>query len=303
MEANYPMKTVAKKTGLSPHVIRIWERRYGAVQPTRTPTNRRVYSEQDVEKLRLLGRLTQSGLSIGEIANRDLKELQKMVNETLVPRPGKNPLAQKYLQQCLDKISHLDEAGLEQTLNRAALELSQRHFLEQLISPLVNEVGCLWENGTFRVAHEHFVTAFLGSYLRATRASFAENVNGPTVVVGTPAGQLHEIGAMLAAKTAQAEGWNVLYLGPNLPAEDLAAAVHKSGAKVLALSTVYPGDDPGFAGEVERLKQLLPPAVKVVYGGHSAEAYEDTIQENGAYRVEDLGEFRQYLQQARNEMI
>lgn len=299
MEASYPMKTVAKKTGLSPHVIRIWERRYGAVQPSRTASNRRAYSDQDVEKLSLLGQLIQAGYSIGEIAQRDVGELKKIAGEGMTSPAGQNPLAKKYIQQCLDRVSRLDERGLEQILNRASLEMSQRHFLEQLVAPLVNEVGCRWENGSFRVAHEHFATSFLRSYLGNTRATFSENASGPKVVVGTPAGQLHEIGALLAAKTAQAEGWNVVYLGPNLPAEDLAAATLKADAKVLALSVVYPPDDPAFVGELERLKQLLPPSVKVVYGGHCAKAYGDVIQEQGGDVVKDLGDFRHYLQQLR----
>ena len=78
-EPRHPMKIVVRRSGLTPHVIRVWERRYGAVIPLRTPTNRRLYSDADIERLRVLRHLTHAGHSISHIAQLPMEQLQSLV--------------------------------------------------------------------------------------------------------------------------------------------------------------------------------------------------------------------------------
>jgi methylmalonyl-CoA mutase cobalamin-binding subunit len=117
----------------------------------------------------------------------------------------------------------------------------------------------------------------------------------PLLVVGTPAHQMHELGAMLAATTAASSGWRVAYLGPNLPADELARAVRFAKASALALSVVYPTDDPELPDELRALRKALPPEVGLIFGGSGAQHYADTIREIGAEQFSSLVGMRQWL--------
>lgn len=301
MEAKYPVRVVAKRTGLSPHVIRIWERRYGVVLPERTPTNRRLYTEADLEKLSLLSQLTESGHGIGEIANLPMDTLKEMAGKSFPAgsqsgnRVSEIESVRFLMEECIQNILNLDEGALEQSLDRASLELSQRNLIEKLLAPLMIKVGELWESGQLRVAHEHFATGFLRPYIARLKTSYLDHAGGSTLVVATLCGQIHEIGAMLVAKTADSEGWRVIYLGASLPAEEIAAAVQNSHARAVALSLVYPPKDPEAIVELERLARLLPPDVPLLIGGHSANSYAATIKKCSGVLISSLSEFREIL--------
>jgi methylmalonyl-CoA mutase cobalamin-binding subunit len=122
-----------------------------------------------------------------------------------------------------------------------------------------------------------------------------QNPDGPAVVVATPSGQHHEIGAMLAAAAAAAEGWRVVYLGPNLPAESIATAAEKTGARAVALSLVYPPDDPNVVRELRALRRMLPEEVTIVLGGQSAPSYRAELDGIGALWLPDAPSLRSAL--------
>ncbi len=107
-------------------------------------------------------------------------------------------------------------------------------------------------------------------------------------MAATPAGERHEFGAMLAAVTAASEGWDVTYLGPDLPAEDIAAAARRREAQVVALSLVYSGAHPRFTDELRRLRHDLGAEVTLLAGGAAAAGYEEALRDIGALRIDDL---------------
>ena len=114
-------------------------------------------------------------------------------------------------------------------------------------------------------------------------------------MVATPPDEPHEIGALMVAVIAAAEGWQVTYLGTNLPLAETAAAARRTGARVVALSVVYRENDPGLAEDLTRMRALLPPETVVIVGGRSAATYEDALRDIGARRVSDLADFREQL--------
>ncbi|MDW8366626.1 MAG: MerR family transcriptional regulator [Abditibacteriales bacterium] len=301
----------ARKTGLSPHVIRIWEKRYKAVSPQRTPTNRRLYSDADIERLRLLQRATQAGHSIGQIVGLSLEELNELVaadnmsvtaqpTHAVTPQATERLLPESYLDTCLDAIKRLDAKTLESTLTRAAVALSQPALLEQLIIPLMQRVGDLWRGGLLKIAHEHLASAIVRTVLGSLEETLSVSQSGPSLVVTTPTGQFHEIGALIAAVTAASEGWRVIYLGPNLPAEEIAGAAQQSQAKAVLLSIVYPSDDPHLVNELKKLRRYLAPETDIVVGGRAADAYNDTLREIGAVILHDMLSLRAYLETLRS---
>jgi MerR family transcriptional regulator, light-induced transcriptional regulator len=165
--------------------------------------------------------------------------------------------------------------------------------------PLLREIGRLWEEGELRIVHEHMASNVIGSYLGMIRLSFATADNAPPIIVGTPVRQHHELGALIAAAAAAAEGWRVTFLGGNLPAEELAAAARQTAARAVALSLVYPSDDPHLERELVRLRRLLGSNVHLIVGGRSSSDYESALRRINAIAVDDIRRFRTVLRDLR----
>jgi len=310
-ERTYPIKVVARRTGLTAHAIRAWEKRYGAVEPIRTPTNRRVYTEEHLERLLLLARATRGGYSIGQVAKLPTEKLVELVRElggdaAPAPRtagdeaPSPASLAPEvHLEACVETVERMDGAALQSALRGAAIALTQPVLLDDVVLPLMRLVGDRWHNGTLRVAQEHLASAAVISFLNGLIRSCSPPAAAPVLVVTTPVGQRHEIGAMAAALSALADGWNVNYLGPDLPAGEITAAVTMSNARALALSIVFPADDPRVAEQIRELGKLLPNGVTMIAGGDAAKAYADALSGAGALMVNSMADLRRRLGELR----
>jgi methylmalonyl-CoA mutase cobalamin-binding subunit len=111
---------------------------------------------------------------------------------------------------------------------------------------------------------------------------------------------VHEIGALMAAITAASEGWRVAYLGPNLPAVDIAAAAQHHQARAVVLSIVYPPDDPYLGAELVSLRRLLPEGLAILVGGRAAHGYAEGLETIGAVRLHTLSSLRSTLQSLRS---
>ena len=277
-EHGYTMKAVVRRTGLSPHLIRVWEKRYGAVAPSRTPTQRRLYTDAEIERLSLLHQATLAGYSIGQIAHLSSERLCQLVTAEVTTPPPEPDLrlgaygapTQEPLHACMAAVEQLDAIALATALMRAQLTLSQIAFIETLIVPLLQHIGELWRQGTLRIMHEHLASAVVRTLLGSLVSTAGLPPTAPRLIVTTPIGQMHEIGALIIASVASTEGWQVTYLGPNLPAEDIAAATQQRHARAVGLSIGYPPDDPHLQQEFTRLRQYLPQEVAVFVSGRAA---------------------------------
>lgn len=300
----HSIKAVALQTGLSTHVIRVWEKRYGAVRPVRSESNRRVYSSSEVRRLELLRRATELGHSIGNIARLAPESLAKLLenqppasNEgTTVSKPtssGSNGSnggidTHKLLETCMVHIRNLDHLGLEQVLVTAMVSLGHQGLLQRLVAPLAFRIGEEWRLGDLKVAHEHFASAVIRTFLWSASRPFSPSDSSPNLIVATPSGQHHELGAVMVAAVARNRGWHVTYLGTCLPAAEIAGAAIQNGSKAVLLSVVYPEDDANLPAELRNLRKLLPNEVKILVGGRASVGYSECLAEIGAVVMGDL---------------
>ncbi len=296
---NHSIKVVALKTGLSSHVIRVWEKRYGAVKPDRTQTNRRLYSEDEIQRLTLLRLATSLGHSISNVAkltDADLKALVEQDRPDAARALSNQASAQSIesvpvesvTEEAVAAVERLDADALEKILRRASVELGQPALLHQVMVPLIERIGDRWREGSLKVAHEHLATAVIRTFLGSVARSYALPSTAPGLIVTTPAGQLHELGAILVAAAANHHGWRVTYLGPSLPAEEIAGAARQDRARAVGLSIVYPEDDPHLDDELVRLRQLLSPDVAILAGGRAAHCYKSSLENIGAIQLEEI---------------
>jgi methanogenic corrinoid protein MtbC1 len=193
-------------------------------------------------------------------------------------------------------VERLDAAAMETALARAAIDLPAPALIERLLLPLLTEVGERWHDGSLRVAHEHMATAMVRSFLGTQTNGTAPGESAPEIIVAAPAGQRHELGGLMVSATAASDGWKVTYLGPDLPADDIAAAALRRKARAVALSIVYPADDPLLARELKTLRTMLGSEVPLLVGGASAPAYGELLREIGARVLPDLPSLREELQ-------
>ena len=306
-EPRHPIQVVARRTGLTADVLRAWERRYNAIEPRRSSKNRRLYSDSDITRLQLLRRVTAAGRRIGDVSHLSLAELESLVREDEAasvtrqktsrrPRGG----AGEHLEACLDAAVRLESEALELALSNAAVSLSPPALVQDVLHPLMVEIGKRWRSGDIRIFHEHMSTAVVRSFLATLKTGLMNGDSPVHLIVTTPAGHLHELGAMVVAVTAAMDDWRVTYLGPNLPAEEIAAAVKERQARAVALSLVYPTDDPRVDTELRKLGRLLGDEVALIVGGEAAGAYQSVLAEIGAIMISDLGSLRSELEKLRH---
>jgi methanogenic corrinoid protein MtbC1 len=279
------------------------------VKPQRTSTNRRLYTDADIERLCLLRNLTRLGHRIGQIAELPTAELGELLAEdrAAVSRSRDTrevaipaATAENHLQQCLEAINQFSDSGLRASLAEALVDLGQSSFVDQLLAPLLDRIGQLWEEGLIRVSQEHLASATVRTFIGDLSARYPAPDTAPHLLATTPAGFRHEYGALLVAATAVADGWQATYLGPDLPAEEIAGAAGRARARVAALSLIYPPDDPLLEEELRRIRRLLPSEVMLLLGGRAAPSYTSVINDIGATYLPDLQSLRELLRKLRS---
>jgi len=300
--AGYPIRYAARASGVKPHVIRTWERRYQAVVPERTDTNRRLYSEEDVRRLRLLKTAVDAGHSISQIAGLETGALVEIVDRSLPPvesaetrSPDVPAEAAGVVEEAFEAVVALDSRRLERVLEQAAVKLTRPVLLQGVILPLFERIGEQWAAGRVKIIGEHMATIVAKTLLWDMLRTTEIGQNAPRVVFATPAGQWHELGALVAALAAADAGWQPVYFGPNLPAEEIAAAVSHTGARALALGIAYRFDDNRLATELKKIRRFIGPRVPIFVGGRVADSLGPALESVDARRIVSLEEFRAEL--------
>ena len=268
---------VIKRTGLTADLLRAWERRYGVVQPQRSSGGQRLYSEDDIVRLGLLHRATTAGHSIGEVARLDAAALEALLDPGLGGDAGSREEAvESTVAAALAATMRLDAPGIGAALKRGLLTLGATVLIDHVVARFLTRVGEHWHAGTLSPAHEHLASTEVRRVIGWTTDAYSVGPRAPRLLVATPTQEHHEFGALLAGAAAAEEGWNVTYLGPNLPAADIAAAAAQVGARAVALSAVYANGGRGLEG-VRDTAIALPRGVPLFVGGAAAEEHVDSL--------------------------
>lgn len=204
---------------------------------------------------------------------------------------------QEFLGEAMEALENLDRHRMHRILSDASVEMSGPGFRHDLIVPLLATIGKRWQEGSLRIVHEHLASTIVRSFLAAPR-NHTDRTRAPRMIVTTPTGQYHELGALMASAVAEEMGWDVFYLGASLPSEEIAAAVRQTGARAVALSLCYRESDSLVLEELIRLRSLLDRDVPVFVGGNAVSALRDRMVEAGIVCPVDLTEFRSSLQTA-----
>jgi DNA-binding transcriptional MerR regulator len=276
-ETTYPLGAVTRLTGLSAEVLRAWERRYGAVQPPRTAGGTRRYRAQDLERLRLLKAAVAAGHRIGEVARLEDAELAQRAHP-------QQESALDQLDAALAALAELNGTEVRRLFSIQFATLGAARFAADFALPLVREIGERWAKGTLSIAAEHLASSVLRALLGSALQPSASSLLGPRIIFATPSGEPHELGLQMAALTAMGAGAMPIYLGAELPLEELLHAVEQTRAGAVALSLVTI-DIADATRTLSALRIGIPPSVQLWIGGAAASRLRPI---SGIERIETL---------------
>lgn len=270
----YTIAQVEAMTGFSAEVLRQWERRYGFPRPERTPGGHRLYRPEDVEALLVVRRYLEEGATP-----------QAAIRQYLAQESRPEGLPEELLLALLEA----DLPRAEALFRKGVKLLGPEGALEGLLVPVLREIGERWHRGEVNVAQEHLATQFLRSRLQELM-DLAGNPLGAPILVTTPPGERHELGAMLTAYRLRRRGLPALYLGPDTPLSDLGVLSRQLGARAVVFSVSFSETLRGLPNGA--LEGLAP---KVFLGGAGAEAA--LARRLGAVYVQDLEALLQALEE------
>lgn len=265
---------LSRATGIPVETLRTWETRYGFPEPERKPSGHRVYTAASVPRLRRIAAALSRGHRASECVTASDAELDALLGVTpggpAAAMPATTASAVADLGAMLEAVSVFDAERLTRLLLDDWARLGPMGFLTERAWPLVQRVGHEWSAGRLQISHEHFVSERLTDVLRTLRLPFDARAGGPLVVFATLPGERHGLGLQMAALVASVGGWRVLYLGTEVPPEQVAATAAETGARAVALSVSAVSAGPESTARLAWLREALPARVPLFVGGEGA---------------------------------
>jgi DNA-binding transcriptional MerR regulator len=267
-EATYALGAVCRITGLSPHVVRVWERRYGAIAPLRTPKGTRRYRPADVERLQLLRAGVEAGHRIGSLVSLDDATLGALARSSA----AKAAQPAEPLARAIAAIETLDAGGAERVIADQLLALGPVRFAREFALPLLDAIGARWFQGKLCIAAEHMASALLRSLLGAALRPGPRATGAPVVLFATLPGERHELGLLISALVAVGEGASPVFLGAELPPAELARAAELASASALVLAVTHASKATGR--DLAETRSAIPRGTELWLGGAAASVLE-----------------------------
>ena len=223
----YTIKELEKVSGVKAHTIRIWEKRYNLLTPRRTDTNIRYYDNAQLKKLINVGILLENGRKISYIGNLKEEQIQAEIKSIMEVEPTqKSTLHELYVKELLVHTINFDKPGFDKTFDACILKFGLELSIEQILYPLLNQIGQLWLSDEINPAQEHFLSAIAKQKLFAAVDGLRpEGNSGSKFILFLPDNEDHEIGLLYANYLLMKQGISSTYLGPRTPLEHLKTAV------------------------------------------------------------------------------
>jgi DNA-binding transcriptional MerR regulator len=272
---------VERDTGLSKDTLRVWERRYGFPNPGRDPLGERAYTLADVEKLRIIKRLLDTGHRPGRVVTQSLAQLRAISEKTVdsALRATERVLGAADLDEHLSLIRSHDQPSLRSQLTRLLSRVGVARFVNEVVGPLNAAVGDAWLRGQLEVFEEHLYTEAMQVVLRAAIASVPEpqGADAPRVLLTTFPGEPHGLGLLMAEAVLALEGCRCVSLGTQTPLWDVALAAKALHSDIVALSFTGCMNPNQIVSGLTELRAKLQPIVRLWAGGSAPVLHRRTV--------------------------
>jgi MerR family transcriptional regulator, light-induced transcriptional regulator len=246
----------ARRVGVSPELLRAWERRYGLLQPIRTEGGFRLYTAGDAERVESMKRALDEGLSAAEAAQRALAQGRSTERALDGERQRLVAAAHAY-----------DDVTMHAILDEALAGFSLETVLRELVLPVLRELGAEWERGTLEVGQEHFASNLVRERLLALARLWGRG-GGPLAILACAPGERHDIGLIAFGLVLRSHGWRILFLGTDTPLDTLREAVSTTNPQLVVVSSM---DSALLAAQSTELRRLGRVAPLVLSGAGASE--------------------------------
>lgn len=289
LQTMYTISQAAVRTGIPVPVLRAWERRYGIVEPARTPSGYRLYGDEAIERLRTMHRLVEAGWSPSAAAAAIEAGTAPETGDQPGLEPGHEPeIAPNLIDPFVAAAAAMDVVAVEEVLDDMFASGSFERIAERYLLPSLESLGEAWADGRVDVGGEHMASHAMLRRLAASyeAAGVAIEETG-SILVGLPSGSRHELGALAFAVAARRARLPVLYLGPDLPAENWVATAIRSQARAAVIGAVTPADRKSARAVAAALREARPDLL-IAFGGR----YQPLERSAGSDAGADLATIR-----------
>jgi DNA-binding transcriptional MerR regulator len=276
---HYPIRSISELTGVPATTLRAWERRYGLLKPSRTAKGHRLYSSDDIELVKKIVKLLKTSHTISEaIRIINNPELSPPANE------AGDGHWHSYQQQMLKSIELFNEQNLDRTYNEALSIYPIDMVTENVIVPVLSTLGEQWQSREAGIAEEHFFSAFLRNKLGARLHHESQRSRGSKILVCCLPGEYHELGVLLFCIAAIGHGYQILYLGTNMPPAQLPIVAQRANVAAILLSGTKV-DQWNSRLESELKNNIQAARIPCMFGGELSAAFEKQIEKLGAHAL------------------
>jgi MerR family transcriptional regulator, light-induced transcriptional regulator len=255
-ERRFRIGELSRRSGVSPDLLRAWERRYGLLRPSRSSGGLRLYSEDDVLRVQAMQQHLDAGLAAAEAA------AAANAGASLTNASADTTEARRTLDEAL---LAFDDAAAQAAFDSLIAAFSLDTVLADVLLPYLHELGERWERGEITIAQEHFASTLLRGRLLGLARGWGQGV-GPTALLACAPGEQHDLGLIAFGLALRARGWRIVYLGTDTPVESLAEAARSNRPDAVVVSAVSPRT---LAASGDALAELARD-YRVAVGGASA---------------------------------
>lgn len=287
----YSIRDLEQLSGIKAHTLRVWEQRYGIIQPKRTATNIRFYNDADLKLILNISFLNRNGHKISKISKMDLEE----INDIVMKISDSNLEFPNQVNALVIAMVNLDESRFEKIISTNTLQFGFEQTMLNIVYPFLKQIGILWQTGNINPAHEHFISNLIRQKLIVAIDGQIgpANPRAKKYVLYLPEGELHELTLLFAAYIIKSRHNKAIYLGQSLPIKDLSLIVESFQPDyLLTIITSYPSREE----LVPYLKELqrVCPEQKILASGYQVLEQKKTLPENVTV-FDDMNHLIQYV--------
>lgn len=301
-KSRHLIQVVGRRTGLSSDVIRAWERRYKAIVSQRTETNRRLYTDDDIEKLTLLKRAINAGRRIGDIAQLSYDDLFELVmgDESNMAKSYERPstgTVMELFDEASSSIHEMNSHKLDIALANAIAMLSTTDFLLEFLKPLHTYINDECRRGALRYIQEKFAKMSIRTCLANLYTRFrSSKEEGPKLIIGSLTSEYENLDSLMHIIVAQNIGWNVTYVGNSVPHDELSYMAEKIGARTMVIALNNYRDIARKIHEIITIKNTANQKENIILIGTQAKNYRHLADNVQVIISQDLSSFRLTLE-------
>jgi MerR family transcriptional regulator, light-induced transcriptional regulator len=284
---------LSKLTGIGIHTLRVWEKRYGAPESIRLPSNHRRYPKIEVDRLQAINRALEAGHKPSEVVGRTFKELDYILHSGSI----EGGWSKKDVSEIELTISNWLEAALlydEESLSEGLRHVWDRHdpiyFITDYAVPFVEKIGIAWRSQELTISQEHFASELLGAFLSEKWNKLNENKKNKNVVLANIPGETHKLGLQMCAVVTALSDNGIVFLGSNNSCESIASVLEKCQSKLLGVSISGCFEAANSEIYLRKLRNRISDQVAIAVGGEGAPA-----NVSGVARFSEFSEFHQWL--------